>query len=72
MLLMAEYAYKNPKNANPGHILFQFNCGYYSKVLFKKDVDSCLSSCFTDKLAKELKKLIEICCQNLLYVQKLQ
>ena len=40
--------------------------------MFKKNVDPHSRSCFADKLAEKLKELIEICCQNLLYIQKLQ
>ena len=40
--------------------------------LFKKDVDFHSRSRPFDKLAKELRKLMEICCQNLLPVQELQ
>ena len=42
-------------------------CSYHPQVLFKEDVDPCLRSCSTNKLADELKKLIKICYQNLLH-----
>ena len=53
------------------YILFEFNCKFNPQVLFKKDIDSYLKSYSTNKLAKELKKLIDICYQNLFYIQKL-
>ena len=59
-------------NTSIDHIPFEFNCGYYPKILFKKNVGPCSKSYFTDKLAKELRELIEVCYQNLLYAQKLQ
>ncbi len=68
---MAEFTYNNAKNSSTGHSLFKLNCGYCPKVSFKKNVNSHSKSYFTNKLAKELRKLIEICCQNLLYTQEL-
>ena len=67
MLPMAEFAYNNAKNARTGHTLFKLNCGYYPKISFEEDVDLRSRSCFANKLAEELKELIEVCCQNLLY-----
>ena len=64
---MAEFAYNNAKNTSTGHIPFELNCGYHLKVSFEEDVDSRLRSCFVNKLAEKLKKLIEICCQNLFH-----
>ena len=62
LLLMAEFAYNNTKNTSTGHTLFELNCGYYSKVFFKEDIDSCLKSRSANELAKKLRELIEICC----------
>ena len=64
---MAKFANNNAKNASIGHILFKLNCGYYPKVLFKEDINLRSRSCSADKLAKELRELIEVCYQNLLY-----
>ena len=64
--------YSNIKNTSIGHTLFELNCGYHSRVLSEKDVDLDSKSRFHDKLAQKLRKQIEICCQNLLYTQKLQ
>ncbi len=58
---MAEFAYNNTKNASIDHILFELNYEFYLQVLFKEDIDPCLRSYSTNKLAKELKKMIEIC-----------
>ena len=69
---MAEFTYNNAKNISSGHTLFKFNYDYYSKVLFKEDVNPCSRFCSTKKLAEKLRKLINICYQNLFYVQKLQ
>ena len=59
---MAEFTYNNTKNANTGHIIFKLNCGYYLRVSFKENVNPHLKFCFTDKLAKKLRKLIKVCC----------
>ncbi len=71
LLPIAEFAYNNIKNASTGHIPFKLNYGYYPKVSFKKDIDSHLIFCSANKLVKELRELMEVCCQNLLHVQEL-
>ena len=72
LLLIAEFIYNNTKNANTGYILFKFTYGYHIKVLFEEDVNSYSRSCSTNKLAKEIRELIKVCCQNLLHAQELQ
>ena len=69
---MAEFAYNNAKNASIGHTPFKLNCSYHFRVFFEEDVDLHSRSCSTNKLVKELKKLIEVYCQNLLHGQELQ
>ncbi len=69
---MAEFAYNNAKNTSTGHTSFEFNYGYYSKVSFEKNVDLQSRSRSANKLAKELRELMKVCCQNLLHVQELQ
>ena len=71
-LPMAEFAYNNTKNASTGHIPFELNCGFHPRVFFKDDIDLRSKSRSANKLAKELKKLMDICQQNLLHAQKLQ
>ena len=68
---MTVFAYNNAINASTGYTPFELNCGYYARILFEKHVDTNSKSSSADKLAKELKKLIEIYCQNLFYAQKL-
>ena len=41
LLLMAEFAYNNTRNASIGHTPLELNCGYYSWMLYKEDVDPC-------------------------------
>ena len=72
LLPMAKFAYNNAKNASTSDTPFELNCGYHSRVSFEEDVNLHSKSCSADKLARELKKLIEVCCQNLFYALKLQ
>ena len=71
-LLMAKFAYNNAKNASTGHMPFELNCSYHLRVFFEDDVSFFSRSRFANKLAKELRELIDICWQNLLNTQKLQ
>ncbi len=70
LLPITEFVYNNTKNAVTSHTLFELNYGFYPQISFKKDVDLCSRSRLANKLANELKKLIEIFCQNLFYVQE--
>ncbi len=69
---MAEFTCNNIKNVSIGHTLFELNCGYHPRVLLKDKINFHLKFYYTNKLAKELKELIEICYQNLFYIQELQ
>ncbi len=69
---MAEFTYNNAKNTSTSYTPFKLNYGYYPKVFFEGDVGLCSISCSANKLAKELRELIEIYYQNLLYAQELQ
>ena len=68
---MVKFTYNNAKNASTNCTLFELNYSYYSRVLFKKDIDPHLRSHFANELAEKLRKLIEVCCQNLFYIYKL-
>ena len=72
LLPMAEFAYNNAKNASTGHMPFELNCGFHPRVFFEDDVNFCSRSCSANELTKELKELMDICQQNLLYAQELQ
>ena len=72
LLPMAEFAYNNAKNASIGHIPFELNCGFHPRVSFEDNVNPRSRFCSANKLAKELRKLIDICQQNLLHAQELQ
>ena len=69
---MAEFAYNNAKNTSTNHKPFKLNCGYYPQVFFKYNINLCFKFYFTNKLVKELRKLIDIYQQNLFYTQELQ
>ena len=68
LLLMTKFAYNNAKNANTDHILFELNCGYYSWVSYKEDLDSCSKSKTAEKLSFKLRNLMAVCQQNLYHV----
>ena len=72
LLPLAEFAYNNAKNASTGHTPFEHNCGFHPRVFFKNNVNPRSRSRFANKLAKELKKLMDIYQQNLLHAQELQ
>ncbi len=69
---MAEFAYNNVKNASTDHTPFELNYNYHPRVSFEEDVDPRLRSRSANKLAKELRELMEVCCQNFLHTQELQ
>lgn len=68
---MAEFTYNNAKNASTGYISFELNCSYHPYIFFEDELDLHSRSCSAIKLAKELRELMSICQQNLLYAQKL-
>ncbi len=68
---MIKFAYSNAKDASIGYILCKLNYIYHLSVFFKDETDLHLKSYSVTKLANKLKKLIEICCQNLFLVKKL-
>ena len=69
---MAEFIYNNVKNASTAQTPFELNCGLYPQVSFKDNFNPCSKSCFTNKLAKKLRELMDICQQNLFHTHDLQ
>ncbi len=69
---MAEFAWNNAMNASTRHTSFKLNCSYHPRVSFEEDVDLRSKSCSANKLAKELRELIEFCYQTLFHAQELQ
>ena len=72
LLLMAKFPYNNSKNANMGHIPFEFHCGYYPWVIFENKCNARSRSSSANRLAVKLRELINIYHQNLLHAQDLQ
>ena len=62
LLPIVEFAYNNAKNASTGYTLFELNCGYHPRVSFEENVDPHLKSRSANKLAEELRELMEVCC----------
>ena len=69
---MAEFTYNNSKNASTGHMLFELNCGYNSRMSYEEEVDPCFQSKSVDELFRELRKLMVIYRKNLYHAQELQ
>lgn len=69
---MAEFTYNAAKNTSASHTVFELNCGYYPRVLFQDETDPYSRFQPANELVKKLKKLMKICCQNLIYIQELQ
>lgn len=68
---MAKFAYNNTKNANTGHTLFKLSYKYYSKVFLQDETNFCLRFYSAKILVDELRELIKISYQNLLYTHEL-
>lgn len=69
---MTEFVYNNFKNVNMRHIPLKLNCNYHFQVFFDNKCNRYCKSFLANKLATKLRKLINICHQNLLYPQDLQ
>ena len=72
LLLMAEFAYNNAKNASTSYMLFKLNCEYHPRVSYEEDLDPRLHSRTAEELSSELQELMTVCQQNLHYAQELQ
>ncbi len=65
---MAEFTYNTTKNARTDHTWFKLNYRFHPQLSFNNNIDVSLRSCSANKLAKELRELIDICYQNLFYI----
>ena len=61
LLLMAEFAYNNAKNASTGYTPFELNCGYYPCVFYKEDLDPHSKLKTAEELSSKLRNLIAVC-----------
>ena len=71
LLPMAKFAYNNAKNASTGFTPFEFNCGYHSRVSYKKNLDPRSKSRTAKELSSKLRELMTVCQQNLHHAQEL-
>lgn len=69
---MADFVYNNTKNANIGHMFSKLNYDYHLYLAYKDEVNPGSKSASSNKTTKELRELISICLQKLLYTKKLQ
>lgn len=69
--LITEFAYNNSKIDSTDHILFKLNCGYHLWVFFEDEYNVHSRFSLANELATELKKPINIYCQNFLHAQDL-
>ena len=72
LLLMAEFAYNNVKNASTGFMPFELNCKYHLWVSYEKDLNPRSQSKTIEELSSELWEFMTVCQQNLYYAQELQ
>ena len=59
---MAKFAYNNSKNASMSYTSIELNYGYHPWVSYKDKYDAFSKSSLVNKLAMELRKLMNICC----------
>lgn len=62
---MANFIYKNAKNASTDYKFAKLNYGYHPRIFFRNRVYPYSKSCLANKSAMEPKKLISIYLQNL-------
>ena len=62
---MAEFTYNNAKIASTGHTSFKLNCGYYSWVSYKEDINPYSKSKSADELLAKLQELMTVCQENI-------
>ncbi len=65
---MAKFACNNAKNASIGHTPFELNCDYHLRVSYEEDVNCRSQSKSRDKLATELRELMDVCRKNLQHI----
>ena len=65
LLLMAEFAYNNAKNASTGNTPFKLNCGLHAQMSYKEEVNSRSKSKSADKILAELREIMIVCQENL-------
>ena len=69
---MAEFIYNNVKNVSFSYTLFEFNCDYYSLILYKNNINPYFKSKSADKQSAKLREMMIVCIENFYHTQKLQ
>ena len=72
LLLMAEFAYNNAKNASTGHKPFELNYGFRPRMSYEEDVNPRSQFKSADELSAELRELRIVYRENLHHAQELQ
>ena len=72
LILIAEFAYNNAKNASTNHTSFELNCGYHSRMLYEEQVNPHFKSESVDKLLAKLRELMIVYQENLHHTQEFQ
>lgn len=67
---MATFIYNNTKNISTSYAFFELNCGFYPRASYKKYINPCFNSKFTNQLIKKVKDLIVNYRKNLKYALK--
>ena len=62
---MAKFVYNNTKNASSGHMPFELNYGYHSRMSYKEDVNPRFKSKLANELSTKLRELMIVCKENL-------
>lgn len=71
LLPIAEFTYNNIKNMSTGHTSFKLDCSYHPHVSFENKINTHLKFSLANILVQELRELMLICKQNLLYIPEL-
>lgn len=67
--LMVEFTFNHFRNATISYNLFELNYGYHLQVFFKDEYNTRLQFSLVNRLAIELRELINTYHQNLLHAQ---
>lgn len=57
---MAEFVYNNAKSVSTSHIFFELNCGDYSSIFYKEDINLRSKLKLANELSTEFQKLMII------------
>lgn len=69
---MAEFTYNNTENISTDHMLFEFNCSYQPRILYKDDLNLYSKFKAANEQVGKLKNLMTSYYKNFYHTQKLQ